>query len=328
MAGFLLFIGSIQRIKNFYLFMVLIPFINVQYSLVRKTDFISALFLGQKFFLVPFTTVNNSLSDNFLASEETFFEENVDNNDDGVQPTESFESTFDGPSISVLNRLADNENNFSISAEDDDLKKAQLPKKELSAYRPITVGEAGVQFAFSQLLGANLHLGHRSIAVDPRGMENMLGLRNDLYVINLLRSIQPLKAALYVLSVVIAKRGKALFTNFDKRALFSLVGPTLDFCFRYVLTARKWPGILTNFINIRHREPALRVSFQVPSYAYAVRRYDHHLAAEANILNIPSMTVYDSDTNPLATAFYPVSANDETLTSRLLFARLFFSIDP
>jgi ribosomal protein S2 len=204
------------------------------------------------------------------------------------------------------------------------IRKASLPKEELTAYRSVLIGEAGVQFAFSQLLGANLHLGHRSIAVDPRGMENMLGLRNDLYVINLLKSVQPLKAALHVLSVVIAKRAKALFTNFDRRALPSLVGPMLNFCFRYVLTARKWPGVLTNFIHIRHRERALRTSFQVPSYAYAVRRYDHHLTAEANILNIPSMTVYDSDTNPLATAFYPVSANDETLTSRLLFTRLFF----
>jgi len=183
---------------------------------------------------------------------------------------------------------------------------------------------SALAFTFRQLIGAHTHLGHRVNSVDSRGMEGLLGERNGFYVINLLKTIFSFKSAANVITSVVSKRGKVVFSNLDKFVVSTLPDYVKQFSLRYSIAKRKLPGILTNFIFTRRNFADFRHSCQIPSFALAFTSYDHHILREADILNLPSLGIFDSDTNPIGHAFYAAPGNDDSFFAKLFYTRLFF----
>jgi small subunit ribosomal protein S2 len=179
-------------------------------------------------------------------------------------------------------------------------------------------------FTLGQLVSSGVHIGHRSIATDPRIFEMLAGDRNGISILRLERSLAGLKPGLSVLAKVVAKRGKILFPNVDPRVFGAISTRIKKFCLRYFLVDRKIPGLLTNFMVIRRSFSDLQKTKIAPSFTFGFTSNDHHILWESNLLNLPSIGVFDSNTNPMGHAFYPVPGNDDSFSALHLYYQLTF----
>jgi ribosomal protein S2 len=189
----------------------------------------------------------------------------------------------------------------------------------------LTKKSHAVDFTLGQLIAAGVQLGHREKRVDQRMFEVLQGARLGVYIVDLAKSIRAMKPALSVVTALVAKRRRIIFANVDAR-VFSLI-PNLikNFCLRYFTLNRKLPGVLTNFLHLRKTILSLKLSKQFPSFAAAFSSYDHHILWESNLLNLPSLGIFDSDTNSSGHSFYAVPGNDDSFGSRFLYYNLLFS---
>jgi ribosomal protein S2 len=181
-----------------------------------------------------------------------------------------------------------------------------------------------VDFTMGQLVAAGVQIGHREKFVDQRMFEVLLGQRHGIYIIDLTKSIRAMKPSLEIMVALVSKRRRLLFANVDAR-IFSLIPNSVkNFCLRYFIVNRKLPGILTNFFHLRKLVPALKLSKYFPSFAIAFSNYDHHILWESNLLNLPSMGIFDSNTNSSGHSFYAVPGNDDSFGARFFYYNLVF----
>src|SRR5690242_12108412 len=90
-----------------------------------------------------------------------------------------------------------------------------------------------VDFTISQLIGANVFLGHRASRVDPRIFEMLAGVRNGVYLIDLTWTIRALRSALVSMSYVVQRRGRVMLVNMEA-VFFSQINNYFRlFCLRY-----------------------------------------------------------------------------------------------
>jgi ribosomal protein S2 len=181
-----------------------------------------------------------------------------------------------------------------------------------------------VFFTFNELIGQNAHVGHRINNLDPRSLNYLSGQRNGLYIINLLYTIRGLKSGLHTLVGTVSNRGRILFSNIDKRVYVSISEATKKFCLRYSLAPKKLPGILTNFHLTRKHFPGLARTAQIPAFALALTKYDHHIVTESDALKLPSIAIFDSNSNPFSHSSYMVPGNDESVMVQTFYLRLVF----
>lgn len=180
-----------------------------------------------------------------------------------------------------------------------------------------------------QMLWANVHLGHRRKFLNVKIKPYLLGLRNDVYILNLFKTIYQLKLIMSIITNLISLRNKLLVIK-DKDAFNFKVSLFFKNVYFY---DKKWiGGLLTNFKRIKYglkfkeenssrgglrrmkRFPSLVFFFDVDLSFWAV--------AEASNLDLPIAAVIDSNINFLNIINYFVVGNNKSFESSYLYLNL------
>ena len=104
----------------------------------------------------------------------------------------------------------------------------------------------------SYLLEAGVHFGHQTKRWNPKMKEYIFAARDDIYIIDLEKTVRKLEEAYSALYVACKDGGKALFVGTKKQASEASIEEATR-CGGYYVTERWLGGTLTNFKTIRER---------------------------------------------------------------------------
>lgn len=102
------------------------------------------------------------------------------------------------------------------------------------------------------LLEAGAHFGHQTRRWNPKMKPYIFGSRGDIYIIDLVKSLEGMDAAYSYVSEVAAKGGTVLFVGTKKQAQ-EPIAEAANSCGMPYVNARWLGGMLTNFATIRTR---------------------------------------------------------------------------
>lgn len=104
----------------------------------------------------------------------------------------------------------------------------------------------------SYLLEAGVHFGHQTKRWNPKMKEYIFASRDDIYIIDLEKTVRKLEEAYSALYEACKDGGKALFVGTKKQASEASIEEATR-CGGYYVTERWLGGTLTNFKTIRER---------------------------------------------------------------------------
>jgi small subunit ribosomal protein S2 len=200
------------------------------------------------------------------------------------------------------------------------------------------------------LLEAGAHFGHQKRRWNPKMKRFIFDVRNGLYIIDLAKTMQQLRASLTVVEQIVAERKSILFVGTKKQAK-AVIRESAEACGEFYVCERWLGGMLTNMSTIRQsiktlekierkvttggegltkKELSLLVKEQgkldrnlsgvramrkVPGLLIVVDPSHEHIAvAEAKKLGIPIMALVDTNCNP-DPIDYVIPCNDDALKS-------------
>ena len=201
---------------------------------------------------------------------------------------------------------------------------------------------------FDDLLGSGAHFGHVTRKWDPNFSPYIISEKNGVHIIDLDSTIEAVdKAAKYVKNVV-SKDGDILFVGTKKQAQ-DIVQQEADRCSMFYIVERWLGGTLTNFSTIKKSIKRLKLLEKEGSNLYEnmtkketqmlnreklkladqhrgikdMRRlpdlviivdaqYEDTAIKEARRLDIPTIAIVDSNTDPNKVT-YPIPANDDSM---------------
>jgi len=209
------------------------------------------------------------------------------------------------------------------------------------------------------LLASGAHFGHMTSNWDPNMEEYIFTKKNGVHIIDLYKTIDQLTKAVDLVSSTVKKGGSILFVA-TKKSAKTVVEEEADRCGMFHVTERWLGGTLTNFMTIkksikrlhllekdetsdiaetltkkellmRSRE-RIRLQTQhrgikdmrrLPDVVIVVDANKEGIAiAEASRLEIPVVSVVDTNTDPRKVDI-PIPANDDSIQAiRLLMATL------
>ncbi len=102
------------------------------------------------------------------------------------------------------------------------------------------------------LLEAGAHFGHQTRRWNPKMKPYIFGSRGDIYIIDLVKSLEGMDKAYSFVSEVAAKGGTVLFVGTKKQAQ-EAIADAANSCGMPYVNARWLGGMLTNFTTIRTR---------------------------------------------------------------------------
>ena len=102
------------------------------------------------------------------------------------------------------------------------------------------------------LLEAGAHFGHQTRRWNPKMKPYIFGSRGDIYIIDLVKSLEGMDNAYSYVSEVAAKGGTVLFVGTKKQAQ-EAIADAANSCGMPYVNARWLGGMLTNFTTIRTR---------------------------------------------------------------------------
>jgi len=106
--------------------------------------------------------------------------------------------------------------------------------------------------AMSYLLEAGVHFGHQTKRWNPKMKEYIYSVRDDIYIMDLQKTVQKLEEAYEALNKIVAEGGKVLFVGTKKQAS-EVCKEEAARTGMYYMTERWLGGTLTNFKTIRNR---------------------------------------------------------------------------
>ena len=106
--------------------------------------------------------------------------------------------------------------------------------------------------SMKQLLEAGVHFGHQTKRWNPKMKEYIFAARDDIYIIDLEKTVRKLEEAYSALYEACKDGGKALFVGTKKQASEASIEEATR-CGGYYVTERWLGGTLTNFKTIRER---------------------------------------------------------------------------
>ena len=106
--------------------------------------------------------------------------------------------------------------------------------------------------SMNYLLEAGVHFGHQKRRWNPKMKEYIFGSRDDIYIIDLQKTVQKLEEAYDKLTQIVTDGGKVIFVGTKKQAQEACLECANRTNMFYV-TERWLGGILTNFKTIRSR---------------------------------------------------------------------------
>lgn len=111
--------------------------------------------------------------------------------------------------------------------------------------------------SMKELLEAGVHFGHQTKRWNPKMKQYIFDERNNIYVINLQKTVQKFKEANAYIVEVISNGGELLFVGTKKQAKDSIEEEALR-CEMHYVNQRWLGGTLTNFATIQKSTQRLR----------------------------------------------------------------------
>jgi small subunit ribosomal protein S2 len=201
-----------------------------------------------------------------------------------------------------------------------------------------------------ELLESGAHFGHQTRRWNPKMKRFIFEARNGIYIIDLAKTLQQIRAATEVVRDIVAKRKSILFVGTKKQAK-AVVRECAEDCGEFYICERWLGGALTNLSTIRNSVKTLeRIEKRIaaggegftkkeislmgkerikldrnlsgirsmrkpPGLLIVVDPSKEHIAvAEANKLGIPVMALVDTNCDP-DPIDYVIACNDDALKS-------------
>lgn len=203
----------------------------------------------------------------------------------------------------------------------------------------------------NELLESGVHYGHQTKRWNPKMREFILEEKNDIYIIDVGRTVEQLDRAAQFLSGVVAGGGRVLFVGCKKQAQ-EAVKEAAEACGQFYVHNRWLGGTLTNLATIRksvarlneiekklkspgvvkigkkeqaslRREQSrlaknldgLREMDKLPAAIVVIDTTREDIAVrEANRLRVPVVAIVDTNSDP-DLVDYPIAGNDDAIRS-------------
>ncbi len=213
-------------------------------------------------------------------------------------------------------------------------------------------------FNMRELIEAGVHFGHKTKRWNPRMAPYIYGVRNDIHIIDLGKTVPMLHQALAAVRDVVAQNGRILFVG-TKRQAADPISEAAKRCGQYYINQRWLGGLLTNWNTIQVSIKTLRkldehlnqpnVGFTKkellsmsrqrdkleaslggikdmggrPDLIFIIDTNKEDLAVkEAQKLGIPIAAIVDSNCSVEGITF-PIPGNDDSTRAINLYCRLF-----
>lgn len=215
---------------------------------------------------------------------------------------------------------------------------------------------------FEDLLGTGAHFGHVTRKWNPNFKPYILLEKNGVHIINLESTIESIHKAKIFVKDIVGKNGEILFVGTKKQAK-DIIQQEADRCSMFYIVERWLGGTLTNFSTIKKSIKRLKMLEKEGSNLFEnmtkketqmlnrekvkladqhrgikdMRRlpdalivvdaqYEDTAIKEAKRLEIPVVSIVDSNTNPKKVD-YPIPANDDSMrTIQLIISTLADSV--
>lgn len=208
-----------------------------------------------------------------------------------------------------------------------------------------------------QLLEAGVHFGHHRRRWNPKMASYLYGVRNDIHIIDLTKTVPLLNEALAAIRSVVAEGGRLLFVGTKKQAS-EKVAEAAKKCGQYYVNHRWLGGMLSNWKTIsnsikhlrdleeklqgdhagftkkellqltRQRDKLERTLGGIkemggqPAMLFVIDTIKEHIAIlEAKKLKIPVVAIVDSNSDPQLVD-YPIPGNDDATRAVSLYCDL------
>lgn len=211
------------------------------------------------------------------------------------------------------------------------------------------------------LLEAGVHFGHPTRKWDPRMKPFIFQERNDIYIIDLMKTLNYVRKAFDAVKEMARNGGNILFVGTKKQAVQS-IKEAAEKCDMYYINNRWLGGMLTNFATIKKsiarlkriekeevdgtfdklpkkevilllkEKDKLEKNFagikdmeNIPDMLFVIDPMQEAIAiSEARKLGIPVVAVVDTNCNP-EIIDYPIPGNDDAIRAISLFANVIAS---
>lgn len=212
-------------------------------------------------------------------------------------------------------------------------------------------------FNMRELIEAGVHFGHKTKRWNPRMAPYLYGVRNDIHIIDLGKTVPMLHQALAAVRNTVAGNGRILFVG-TKRQATEPVAEAAKRCGQYYINQRWLGGLLTNWSTIQvsirtlrkleeqltqvnsgfTKKELLSLSRQrdkleaslggikdmggLPDMLFIIDTNKEDLAVkEAQKLGIPIIAIVDSNCS-VEGITYPIPGNDDSTRAIRLYCRL------
>ena len=204
------------------------------------------------------------------------------------------------------------------------------------------------EIKFEDLLGSGAHFGHVTRKWNPNFSPFIISEKNGVHIIDLDSTIKAVNEAASYVKKIVSKDGEILFVGTKKQAQ-DIVQQEADRCSMFYIVERWLGGTLTNFSTIKKSIKRLKLLEKEGSNLYEnmtkketqmlnreklkladqhrgikdMRRlpdlivivdaqYEDTAIKEARRLDIPTIAIVDSNTDPNKVT-YPIPANDDSM---------------
>ena len=186
------------------------------------------------------------------------------------------------------------------------------------------------KFTLKQLVSLNVHLGSSSNSVHHNAGQYLVGRYSGVVLLNLNMSLLYLRRAINLIDQIVMSEGKFLLVSSDL-GFQDLLKSRMRTVKNYSYSVGWLGGLLTNFKEIRYyllrrkkynlESSAVSISSKfsnvyslsrVPTAVFSMGiKYTPWVQQECKRLNIPFISLVDSDVNPVGLT-YSIPANDES----------------
>ena len=204
------------------------------------------------------------------------------------------------------------------------------------------------EIKFEDLLGSGAHFGHVTRKWNPNFSQYIVSEKNGVHIIDLESTIKAVNEAAAYVKKIVSKDGEILFVGTKKQAQ-DIIQQEADRCSMFYIVERWLGGTLTNFSTIKKSIKRLKLLEKEGSNLYEnmtkketqmlnreklkladqhrgikdMRRlpdlvvivdaqYEDTAIKEAERLDIPTIAIVDSNTDPNKVTF-PIPANDDSM---------------
>ncbi len=226
----------------------------------------------------------------------------------------------------------------------------QQKKKGQGLEQQLSTPSTEISISIKDLLEAGAHFGHQTHRWNPKMKRFIFEARNGLYIIDLAKTLQQIRAAVEIVKDITAKHRSVLFVGTKKQAK-DVVRELAEKCGEFYVCERWLGGMLTNLptlhksikkleriekkisndadsitkkelslltkdqIKLNKNLSGMRGMRKLPGLVIVVDPSKEHIAvAEAKKLGIPVMGLVDTNCDP-DPIDYIIACNDDALKS-------------